>query len=143
MTTLLPESASFGQSRLMEIGTIIRDAYGLDDTAVRTLKTIGVLNLIGRSGYMRASRRIIEYAVGNGAKSAINLLLKRSIITYRNHADEYRIWHGTDIDIAAGLDLRRKRYADSSLEQMLRQAIKLDAVVATKPQHRDRHRAAV
>ena len=125
-------SASFGQSRLMEIGTIIRDAHGLDDTAVRTLKTIGVLNLIGRSGYMRASRRIIEYSVGNGAKSAINLLLKRSIITYRNHADEYRIWHGTDIDIAAGLDLRRKRYADSSLEQMLRQAIKLDAVVATK-----------
>ena len=125
-------SASFGQSRLMEIGTIIRDAYGLDDTAARTLKTIGVLNLIGRSGYMRASRRIIEYAVGDGAKSAIDLLLKRSIITYRNHADEYRIWHGTDIDIAAGLDLRRKRYADSSLEQMLRQAIKLDAVVATK-----------
>ena len=31
----------------MEIGTIIRDAHGLDDTAVRTLKTIGVLNLIG------------------------------------------------------------------------------------------------
>ena len=121
-----------GASRLMEIGTIIRDAHGLDDVESMVLKTIGVLNLIGRSGPLRASRSVVEYAVGPGARLAIRSLKRRSIITYRRHADEYRVWHGTDINIAAGLNLRRRRYGGADLNHILARVVTPDAVVATK-----------
>ena len=93
-------SSGAATSRLAEIGTIIRDVRDLDDLAVRTLKAIGVLNLVGSSGRLRASMDIIRCAVGAGADSAVRALAEKSIITYRRHADEYRVWHGTDVDIS-------------------------------------------
>ena len=125
-------SNSTNTSRLMEIETIIRDAHGLDDNEKSTLKIIGVLNLIGRSGYLRASKQIIEYAVGHDVLQTLETLEKKSIITYRNHSDEYRIWHGTDINISAKLDAYRKRYQQTSLPNLLKDTIKLEPVVAAK-----------
>ena len=125
-------SNSMNMSRLMEIETIIRDAHGLDDNEKSTLKIIGVLNLIGRSGYLRASKQIISYAAGYNTIQTLKTLEKKSIITYRNHTDEYRIWHGTDINISAKLDTYRKRYQQSSLPNLLKDAINLEPVVAAK-----------
>ena len=119
-------------TRLMEIETIIRDSHGLSDLETRILKTIGILNLIGRSGYLRASQRIIDYAIDASSKQTLKQLEKKSIITYREHSDEYRIWHGTDIDIASNLDIYRKRYQKMSLADMLYRVMSLEPVVAAK-----------
>ena len=55
-------------TRLREIETIIRDnSRELDKTETKVLKTVGILNLIGRSGPLRASRRLVEHVVGEGA----------------------------------------------------------------------------
>ena len=119
-------------TRLMEIETIIRDSHGLDYSEIKTLKTIGVLNLIGRSGYLRASQKIIDYAIGRESRQVLKKLEEKSIITYRKYADEYRIWHGTDIDIAAKLDTCRKRYQNSPLSVILYDVMNLEPIVAAR-----------
>ena len=130
--TSMINSSSANITRLMEIETIIRDSHGLDELEIKTLKTIGILNLIARSGYLRASQGIIDYAIGTKSKQVLKKLQDKSIITYRKYADEYRIWHGTDIDIAAKLDMYRKRYSKSTLTQMLQSVVDLEPVVAAK-----------
>ena len=131
--TNMIHSSSSHITRLLEIETIIRDSHGLDDLEIKSLKTIGILNLIGRSGYLRASQRTIEYAIGNGkSKQILEKLEKKSMITYRKYADEYRIWHGTDIDIAIKLNLYRSKYKKSSLSEMLNQIMSLESIVAAK-----------
>ena len=129
--TSMIHSSSASISRLMEIETIIRDSHGLDDEEAKVLKTIGVLNLVGQSGYLRASRGLLDHVMGGDAGDAIKSLEEKSIIVYRRYADEYRIWHGTDIDIAAKLDAHRKRYKGAQLATMLEESIDLvDAIAA-------------
>ncbi len=130
--TSMIHASSSNITRLMEIETIIRDSHGLNDQEVKTLKTIGVLNLIGRSGYLRASQRIIEYAIGPKSRQILKRLESNSIITYRKYADEYRIWHGTDIDIAVKLDIYRNRCQNFTLFEILDKVMKIESIVAAK-----------
>lgn len=130
--TSMIHSSSQNISRLMEVETIIRDAHGLNDAEKKTLKIIGILNLIGRSGNLRASRRMIDYSIGQNSQQILKTLEKRSMITYRTHADEYRIWHGTDIDIAAKLEMYRSRFKRMSLFALLKMVITLESAVAAR-----------
>ena len=123
-------SSGAAASRLAEIGTIIRDVRDLDDLAVRTLKAIGVLNLVGSSGRLRASMDIIRCAVSAGADDAVRALAEKSIITYRRHADEYRVWHGTDVDISAKFELWRNSFSNRKYGSLMNQALDLRPVVA-------------
>ena len=125
-------SSGAAASRLAEIGTIIRDVRDLDDAAVRTLKAIGVLNLVGSSGRLRASMEIIRCAVGADADNAVRMLAEKSIITYRRHADEYRVWHGTDVDISAKFELWRSSFSNGKYESLMNQALDLQPVLAAR-----------
>ena len=128
-----PSHAGAGRSsRLVEIDTIVRDARLADDMERRVLKTVGVLNLVGRSGRLRASMGTIRCLAGDGAERAVRGLESRSVITYRVHADEYRIWHGTDVDIAARADAYRKAALDTPHPKMMRAAMEPDPVVAAR-----------
>ena len=128
----LAHAASSNVSRLMEVSTIIRDARGLSEEESRTLKAIGVLNLLGKSGRLRASRNVVRYATGASSDAALQALEKKSIVTYRRHADEYRIWRGSDADIKSALETARKRWSDASLADMLNKFMPLDPVVAAR-----------
>ena len=119
-------------SRLVEIDTIIRDVQGLDGTRLATLKAIGVLNLIGRSGRLRASVGMLRCVVGCNVEQDIAYLESHSLITYRQHADEYRIWHGTDVNIAAKLDSWKKTKHDVPFHDIMRSAMEPEPVVAAK-----------
>ena len=123
-------SSGAATSRLAEIGMIIRDARDLDEAAVRTLKAIGILNLVGSSGRLRASMDTIRCVVGDDADDAIRLLTEKSIITYRKHADEYRVWHGTDVDISAQFGLWRNSFSNTRHRSLMNQAVDLRPVVA-------------
>ena len=128
----LAHAASSNASRLMEVSTIIRDAHGLSEEESRALKAIGVLNLLGKSGSLRASRSMVRYATGASSDAALEALEKKSIVTYRRHADEYRIWRGSDADITAALETARRRWSDASLADMLNKFMPLDPVVAAR-----------
>ena len=119
-------------SRMVEIDTIIRDARDLDEVAISALKTIGVLNLVGSSGKLRASMGIIRCVIGSGADAAVKTLERRSIITYRHHADEYRIWHGTDVDIMAKFELWRNIIGKRKYGSIMNQALTPPPIVAAR-----------
>ena len=117
---------------LMEIHLVIRDSHGLSDLASKTLKTIGLLNLLSISGPLSASSKVLEYVIGKKYMSAIQELSQRSIITYRKYADEYRVWRGTDVDLQSSIDIIRHRYAKAPLYEILDKVLKLDSMVAAR-----------
>ena len=127
-----PSRAGTSSSRLVEIDTIIRDARLTDETERSVLKAIGLMNLIGRSGRLRASIGTIRSLVGEGTERAVRGLESRSIITYRRHADEYRVWHGTDVNIAAKMDAWKKAMLNMPHPALMKAAMDPDPVVAAK-----------
>ncbi len=130
---LVRAASSSRASRLLEIETIIRDTQGLSADESRVLKAVGVLNLVGRAGRLRASRSMVAYAAGVASPdAALGSLEKRSILTYRRHSDEYRIWHGTDVDVQARLENARRRLAAMPATELLRATLPLDPVVAAR-----------
>ena len=124
----LPSKAS----RLLEIETLIRDTQGLSGEEALVLKAVGVLNLVGRAGRLRASRNMVEYATGIDPDAALGSLERRSLVTYRRHSDEYRVWHGTDVDIQAKLEIARRKMAAAPLADMLKATLPLGPVVAAR-----------
>ena len=128
--TNVSHASSANITRLMEIVTIIRDAHGFSELEIKTLKTIGVLNLVSRSGRLGASKKMLDYAMGEDMGKVLKKLESKSIITYRDFAGEYRIWHGTDVDIASELEINRKRYKKTPLLNILRDAVTLKPIIA-------------
>ena len=119
-------------SRLVEIDTIIRDVRGLADAEQRVLKAIGLMNLIGRSGRLRASMGMIRCVAGQGSAQAVRRLESMSIITYRRHADEYRVWHGTDVNIAAKLDIWKKAGSKMTYAALMGKAMDPEPIMAAR-----------
>ena len=119
-------------TRLREIETIIRDVRDLGEMETKVLKTVGILNLIGHSGPLRASRKLVEHVAGDGAGAALRHLVAKGIATYRDRIDEYRIWHGTDIDVSARLGLCRQRYDEADAARLLSGAITMEPVIASR-----------
>ncbi|MDD9825568.1 MAG: hypothetical protein OXU86_02150 [Thaumarchaeota archaeon] len=126
-----PASAA-NVTRLMEVTSVIRDSRGLSAAAAAALRVIATLNLVSASGPLRASRDVIGYAVGPGAGAALAELESRSIVTHRGHADEYRVWRGTDFDIQAAMDVLRARHAGVPLAQTLARVVSPEPVVAAR-----------
>ena len=93
--------------RWLEIQGRITEAKNLDSDEIRTLKAIGVLNLI--SGSLKASRELVKLALndtpGNHKKNnwdeVIDVLVRKNFITPRR--DELRIWEGSDFDFEQAL----------------------------------------
>ena len=119
-------------TRLREIETRIRDNRNLNEIETKVLKTVGMLNLVGRSGPLRASRNLIEYMVGVSTTDALRSLVDKTILTYRDRIDEYRVWHGTDIDVSARLKLCRKRYDGANAAKLLSGAIQMDPIIVSR-----------
>lgn len=131
-------------SRWVEIDTRIRDAHGLEDSARRVLKTVGLLNLVSAGGSVRASRSIIEFACANGqhgtrtgaqVRKKLNSLEQAGLITYRDYADEYRVWSGSDFDLKAALDMARWRLRDEDPTIVLQRVLPMRPLVAARHFH--------
>ena len=105
-------------SRWTEIATRLRDIHGLSRRQTRLAKSIALLNLVSTSGTIRASREVLALAEPNAADDLAELEA-RGVITYREFADEYRIWQGTDIDIRRLLDAEHEQMQQRSLFEIL------------------------
>lgn len=116
-------------SRWAEVERRIREAGDLDDLSSRVLRTVGLLNLVGRGGPIRASDGVLEYAVP-GAKTRIDALVRGGLLTYRAVTDEYRLWEGSDVDLEAAVSAHRTRLASESLSVLLTSLVPLPPVVA-------------
>jgi hypothetical protein len=129
--------ASPHASRWIEIESRLRDTMGLGDGEQKVLKTIGVLNLIAAGGALRASRELLRLAVADLAGSAtvdsiLDQLEQRGLVTYRDFADEYRVWSGTDYDLKSHVEAARNAASFNPIANMLNEVQPQEPVVAAR-----------
>ena len=105
-------------SRWTEISTRLRDIHGLSRRQMRLAKSIALLNLVSTTGTIRASRAVLSLADPDIADD-LAVLEARGVITYRDFADEYRIWRGTDIEIRRLLGAELERIQERPLVEIL------------------------
>lgn len=133
--------AGVRHSRLAEIDLTIREAFGLQPDELRVLKIVGVLNLLSQGGPLRASRAVLEYALG-GASARVNIgdtlqdLERRGLITYRGFADEYRLWQGSDLDLRLIVARAREEIAAFSPAALLAAEHKMPPAIAGRHSQR-------
>lgn len=134
-------SASADGSRWNEVSTAIRDAHGLTDAQRRVLKTVGVINLVAAIGMLRASEDLVAFACADGqsgtedsvaVQARLGELEASGLITFRDYAQEYRIWRGSDFDINAALRVARRNAQGVSLARLLGDIRPLPPVVAAR-----------
>ncbi|MEA5475100.1 hypothetical protein VB716_12805 [Synechococcus sp. CCY9201] len=133
-TSALPSLAQ----RWIEIQTRLRDAVGLIDFELEILKTIGLFNLCSSSGVVRANRELLSWILKSRARetysleSALEQLSSTGFITYREQADEYRIWRGSDFDLGEQVRLLMASYRKEPLDQLLASTLVLQPLIATR-----------
>lgn len=136
---------SSNASRWLEIDTRVRDAAGVSPGARRVLKAVGLLNLVSAGGLLRSSKALLAYAVVDGqpgTRSAKDVgarlreLEAAGLITFRDFADEYRVWHGSDFDLRAAIDVARRRMREIPASDVLNRVFPLEPTVAARHSHR-------
>src|ERR1035437_7133043 len=129
-----------GVARWLEIDRRIRETIGLAKDDIRLLKTIGALNLVSQGGSLRASRGLLAYAMNPHAvcpeddsiEAALSRFAGDSMLTYRAFADEYRIWSGTDFDLALAGSGERSLLEMEPPSRVIELALDPEPVVATR-----------
>ncbi len=117
--------------RWAEIATRLRDAQGLTKSQMRLAKSIAILNLVSTGGAARASAKVLGIA-HNGAATALTSLQDAGIVTYRDFADEFRIWHGTDVDIRGLIESAHVKVQQQPLVDILAAIHDPEPVVAAR-----------
>lgn len=118
-------------SRWTEISTRLRDANGLSVAEQRVAKTVALLNLVSASGAVRASAPVLQL-VDPESSDRLDDLEQRGLVTYRSFADEYRVWQGTDVNVAELTAAAHERIADQPLHQVLNDIFELEPIVAAR-----------
>jgi len=133
-TSALPSLAQ----RWIEIQTRLRDAVGLTAFELEILKTIGLFNLCSSSGAVRANKELLSWVLDARApdayslESALEQLSSTGFITYRDQADEFRIWRGSDFDLGEQVRLLMASYRKEPLDHLLTNSLALDPLIATR-----------
>lgn len=124
--------ATAGQSsRWTEIATRLRDSQGLSRSETQLAKAVALLNLVSTTGPIRASRKLLDLVDGD-ADQNLSRLQAAGILTYRDFADEYRIWHGSEFDIPRLLENARVGTRRRSLVEILSEVDEPRPVVAAR-----------
>mgnify|MGYP002883756174 CR=1 FL=1 len=118
--------------RWNEITTRLNDTHGLSEQEMSLAKSIAVLNLAASGGNIRASQQILTMLFSSETKQLLKQLEDRSLITFREFADEYRIWAGSDINIESLVELELQYRENLPPLDLLKDAHKLDEVVAAR-----------
>ena len=95
-------------------------------TAIKIVKTIGMLNLFGNAGISCSKQDLSTYAKNalniDSPETVIELLAQHKIIRYAEYKSQYVIFEGTDVNIegelltAAGIVPRSKDVVDKLIE---------------------------
>ena len=118
-------------SRWTEVAVRIRDSHGLTPAQECLLKAIALLNLVSTSGAIRASRQVLALT-DSRVNATLTGLEAAGIVTYRDFADEYRIWQGTDVDIRRRLDTARRQVERLPLVEIMSSIDEPSPVVAAR-----------
>ena len=112
------EIASDRLRRWSEIALRLRDLHGLSPRQTRLAKAIALLNLVSVGGTVRASSKVLSL-VDDRSADLLMRLDEAGVVTFREFADEYRIWQGTDVDIRRLMELARQNVGRQPLLEVL------------------------
>ena len=135
---------STAASRWLEVETRIRDAHGLNAGQRRVVRAVGLLNLVASGGSLRASRALVKWAAADGdagtqsedaVRRRLSELERAGLLTFRDFADEYRVWQGSDFDLRGAIDAARSRVLSESLANVLERVRPLGPVIAGRHSH--------
>lgn len=121
------------EHRWMEVVTALeRFDQPAESAAVRLLKTVGLLNLIGAQRGLKASRAILQLVFGEATEALLAQLMAASLIHFRHYSQEYRVWQGSDFDLRGALDQALAEQGRLSLAAVLNALAPLKPLVARR-----------
>jgi hypothetical protein len=133
------QSSSIGDylthRRWAEVVTALERLNTEKSSDVQTLKTIGLLNIIGSKGGFKPSGELLKTILdlnGNGISDSILELEKQSVITYRKYSGEYRVWQGSDFDLEEALQVQRSNLGKFALAAELNKSNTMLPIVARR-----------
>ena len=115
------------------------------DEYIKVVKVIGLLNIYAAKGSILDLDFLSEYlesscGISNSIK-IINDLESKKVIRYRNHANKYILFEGTDLDIqTAIIEAGNKISEVSDITTLLSRHIQFDSVVAKQYYFKTEHR---
>ena len=131
-----PISASdhFTYRKWAEVDNALERLGSADFESEITLKTIGLLNIIGNQGGLKASNPLLDISFNEkvSLKPSIDSLIKNSIVNYRKFNTEYRVWQGSDFDIEIKASEARTKLGQFSLSEKLNERHNILPIVARK-----------
>lgn len=133
-------SGSSAASRWLEIDRRIRETYGLTPTDVSLLKAVAILNLVAQGGALRASKSIVAFALTSPDRvppieevgHRLTALSELGVVTYRSFADEYRLWRGSDFDLARAVADERAILEGESRAAVVSLAVEIEPITAVR-----------
>ena len=131
-----PISASdhFTYRKWAEVDNALERLGSADYESEITLKTIGLLNIIGNQGGLKASNPLLYISFNErvSLQSSLDFLMKNSIVNYRKFNTEYRVWQGSDFDIEIQAGEARTKLGHFSLSEKLNERHNILPIVARK-----------
>ncbi|MEA1868445.1 MAG: hypothetical protein U9N19_10185 [Thermodesulfobacteriota bacterium] len=138
-TTIQRHGVRASTQRWIEIQSLITAHSDAPVFEMCLLKTIGVLNLLSDLPGVHASKKMIHVALGASKPKNINQidktleqLVNQGVVLYRNYANEYRLWEGTDFDLESTIREERARLALGSIEDVLEIAAPQPNIIAAR-----------
>ncbi|UXI00775.1 DUF6079 family protein [Photobacterium sp. TY1-4] len=121
------------QRRWVEVVTAVERLGDAPLVTIKLLKTIGVFNIVGAKGGLKASEALLRSCFVDGDFDvALTELLDKSIITHRKFNNEYRVWQGSDFDLQEALANEIAKMQGFPLANELTKTSPLSPIVARK-----------
>ncbi len=120
--------------RWTEVLTAIERLGDAKDSEIQLLKTIGLFNIIGMQGGLKASAGLLSLCFSDAGQVMEDLktLQDKSIITYRKFSSEFRIWQGSDFDLETQLNEVVQQLGRVDLAEVLNKRKTLLPIVARR-----------
>lgn len=123
--------------RWLEVADALERTPDLSSLEVDTLKTTGLLGILGDVSPLSASQDLITLALADTTRdqavmAALDSLRTRSLLTFRLYNNTYRVWEGSDVDLEAELERGRRKTSGQGLAESLQRYLPHNPVVARR-----------
>lgn len=128
--------------RLIEVNSIVNQCRNGSESSLALVKTIGLLNLVGSSVGLPASREVIQLCLHNPVVSpgttnsepgnSLSRLMESGKLIFRDYAHEYRLWEGSDFDVAEAVKKQKSLLVNESLTRILESVAPLSPMIASR-----------
>lgn len=125
--------------RWVEIHDTLQSTGQLSSEETLVLKNIGVLNLLAGAVGIKASFAIVsslmEFSYDwsiEKTQNTLDLLSQRGVLFYREYAQEYRLWEGSNFDINGAIFREKAKLSIGSLDTTLESSLPLSPIIATR-----------